>query len=116
MNVEMLKNAGIDVEDGLRRFMNSEQMFEKFLRKFVGNEQYAIFMRELGNPEATAEQLFEYAHALKGICGNLSLKGILEVLHPMVEVLRGGSLDGVREQAPMLEERYQRTISAIESL
>ncbi len=116
MNLEKLRNAGIDVEDGLRRFMNSEQMFEKYLRKFVDNDQFALLKQELEKKDTTAAEAFERAHALKGICANLSMAGIMEVLVPMVEILRSGSLEGVREKMPELEDRYQTIITAIKEI
>ena len=116
MDLVKLQNAGIDVEDGLRRFMKSEQMFEKFLKKFLDNDLYAAFQKEADTPDATAEQLFERAHALKGVCANLSMTGIIEVLGPMVETLRAGALTGVREQMPELDKRYQMVVSVIREL
>ena len=116
MNRELLETAGIDVADGLHRFMNSEQMYVKYLNKFVENDQFAALKQEVEKDVIDCNEAFERAHALKGICANLSMAGMLDALNPIVEALRGGSDEGVREGMPELQRRYEQVISAIQSL
>lgn len=38
--INRLKGAGIDVSDALERFMGNEGMMEKFLKKFLTDQNY----------------------------------------------------------------------------
>ena len=116
MNLELLEQSGIDVADGMRRFMNNEKMFEKYLKKFLDNTQYDQLVAEISKSDIDVNEAFEKAHAMKGVCANLSMTAVLQALDPIVETLRGGSAEGVADRMPALEEQYKKTMAAIESL
>lgn len=116
MNLDLLREAGVDVEDGLRRFMNNEAMFEKYLKKFLDNDLYEPLVEEMSKEPLQTREAFERAHALKGVCANLSMSSVMEVLHPMVEKLRVGETEGVIEALPQLQQRYDRVMEAIKKM
>ena len=47
------------------------------------------------------------------VCANLSLDSINNILNPMVEVLRKGSLDGLNEEYEKLSSVYSEVIAVI---
>ena len=94
--------------------MNNEELFEKFLVRFLDNTLLTELCEEINKGDV--QEAFQKAHALKGVCGNLSMEGILAELEPIVEILRAGSLEGVRERIPALEESYKKTIDAVRQL
>lgn len=116
MDLEKLRIADIDVEDGLHRFMSNEQMFVKYLKKFIDNDQYQALKMEIDRNPIDVKEAFERAHALKGICANLSMAGILTVLNPMVESLRAGSVEGVKENMIKLSAQYDKVITVLKQL
>ena len=69
---KQLEECGADVETTLKRFMNNDAIYQKFLGKFPNDPNYA----NLGtNLEAGAfEEAYKCAHALKGVVGNLKIQ------------------------------------------
>lgn len=83
---EQLKNAGVDVDTGLKRFMNNEALYMKFLNKFLNEPTYEQLRECIQNedyPEA-----FRQAHTLKGVSANLSMTLLAEDVSRLVELLR----------------------------
>ena len=76
MNKELLTQAGIDVNDGIRRFNDKEDLYERFLFTFPKDVNYDIMCEAISKGDA--EQAFQAANALKGITGNLSLNQLLD--------------------------------------
>lgn len=83
---EQLKNVGVDVDTGLKRFMNNEALYMKFLNKFLTEptyEQLQECIQKEDYPEA-----FRQAHTLKGVSANLSLTLLADSVSRLVELLR----------------------------
>lgn len=83
---EQLKNVGVDVDTGLKRFMNNEALYMKFLNKFLTEptyEQLKECIQKEDYPEA-----FRQAHTLKGVSANLSLTLLADKVSQLVELLR----------------------------
>lgn len=87
-NKDRLKSAGIDIEDAMKRFMNNEAMYLKYLKRLPDEETYAMLSEAM--EAGDVEQAFQAAHRLKGLIGNLSLVKINTALCDIVEVLRSG--------------------------
>lgn len=98
MDVNKLKDAGIDYEEGLRRFAGKTELFEKFLREFFKDDNF----NKLGDflEKGDFEKAFRCAHTLKGMSGNLSIKAFYVKDCQLVELLRNGKNEN-------LEELYQ---------
>lgn len=93
---EIEKN--IDIAGAKERFMGNEGLFKKFLLRFPQENRYEELCKQI---EAdNAEAAFQVAHTMKGVVGNLSLVAVGDVLNPIVEVLRAGSLP----QSEQMEE------------
>lgn len=84
---ELQKN-GADLKSALRSFMGKEEMYEKYLVKFLKEDpNYDNLMSSLENkkyPEA-----FRCAHTLKGVSINLGLVPLYESVSDLTEELRG---------------------------
>lgn len=83
---EQLKNVGVDVDTGLKRFMNNEALYMKFLNKFLTEPTYEQ-LRECIQKEDYPEA-FRQAHTLKGVSANLSLTLLADKVSELVELLR----------------------------
>lgn len=112
MNRYTLAKAGIDVKEGIHRFNDSKECFEKYLTEFAEDEHYNKLLRAIS--EKNAEAAFQAAHALKGASGNVSLTQLYEHLVPLVEELRAGRMDKVPELIKPVQESYERVMEALE--
>ena len=99
---EGLISQGVDYNTALERFMGKDDLYERFLVKFLDDENFS----KLG-------EAFKCAHTLKGLSGNLGFDNLLEEDVRIVEILRSGSLDGVEELYEILREKYQKLCDTI---
>lgn len=83
---EQLKNAGVDVDTGLKRFMNNEALYMKFLNKFLNEPTYEQLRECIQNEDY--QEAFRQAHTLKGVSANLSMTLLAEDVSRLVELLR----------------------------
>ena len=86
LTVDALRNLGADVEDGIRRCVNSEA----FYLKMVGKALPDLRTEELKAALAAGDlaRAFEICHTLKGVLANLSLTPALAPVSEMTELLR----------------------------
>lgn len=81
-----LKNISVDVDSALERFMQKEDLYVRFLRKFNEDKNFGglrdcIEMKKFN-------EAFQYGHTLKGVTGNLGLTPLYERVAELVDLLR----------------------------
>lgn len=101
---EALIAEGVDYNTTLERFMGKEDLYHKFLIKFLDDDNFNQLEGFLNDKKV--EEAFKCAHTIKGLCGNLGFENLLEVDIPLVEILRAGSLESVDELFEDLKKRY----------
>lgn len=82
----------IDIMEALEnRFMDSQELYGRFLKKFAAEEREAA----LGQAFAGGDQqeLLRQAHNLKGVAANLGLCGLAAKCQDLVAMLRSGNQD-----------------------
>lgn len=81
-----LQAFDVDVQDGLKRFVNNAALYEKMLKKFpAAAEDLPVLTHfESGNLETALAN----AHTLKGMTGNLSLSPLYKAYTDIVALLR----------------------------
>lgn len=102
---------GVDYYKTLERFMGREELYQKFLVKFLADEN--VMQLEKYLDEKNAEEAFKCAHTIKGLCGNLGFDNLLEADVPLVEKLRAGVLEGTSELFEELKKKYDRLCEII---
>ena len=109
-----LTAAGVNVDEALERFMGSEAMLERFLKKFPADKGFAALTAalEAGDHEGAVNA----AHTLKGLCGNLSIKPLFAGFDRQVALMRAGDWDAAAAMMPQLTEDYNRALEAILAL
>lgn len=113
MDKTILLSAGINYQSGVVRFGGQEQLFEKYLKKFITDREFAGLCAAM--EEEDYETAFKSAHTLKGMIGNLSIDGLFEILAPLVEMLRGKSdIAGAQKQFLLLKTEYEAVIESLE--
>lgn len=86
LTIEKLEEFGVNTKEGLTRCMNKEAFYFKMLKMGLANDSFEKL--ESAIAEGNLENAFEYAHALKGVLGNLALTPIYTPLAEMTEMLR----------------------------
>ena len=107
-------DAGIDVDDDMHRFMDREDLFVRFMKQYPDDDSLKLLTEDIDRGDV--HEAFEHAHALKGVAGNLGFKTMLESLVPVVEKLRGGSLEGSEEYIMKIRESDRKIRDAIDLL
>lgn len=106
--------AGVDVDDCLNRFLNKDELFFRFMKKYLEDDNLERLKKAID--EKNVSDAFKAAHTLKGVAGNLSFASVLKPLVPFVEVLRAGSLDGAEEAYAKIKEANDKIVEQIHTL
>ena len=114
---ELPQYVAIDIQDALEeRFMESEAMYVRFLRKLLTTDDYKL-MEEVAEAGSWQEVL-RYAHNLKGVCATLGLTGLQAQFADIVNLLRSEEYTVPQLQAMLaaVKNDWQRTLQYIEEL
>lgn len=109
----VLEAGGFGVEEAMQRFMNSEQLWIKFLKKFKADTSFGDLVKAMEEKNAT--KAFEASHTLKGITGNLALTEFNRLVGEQTEYLRVTEINFEAAEAmmPQLKEVYEKTLKII---
>lgn len=94
--LENLKEFGVDVDGAVARFVGKKDLYIKFLVKFLQDTSFDGLRDSIEKQEYP--QAFEYAHSLKGVCGNLNLSPLTEQVSELTEILRNKEILTEEEQ------------------
>lgn len=99
------------------KIMKMDKLIDKYVRKLPASGAYDTLMAASETMDPTG--LFEGAHALKGVCGNLGLDALSAVAGEVTEEFRPGTArkltdEQVKEKIRQLSGLYQRAIAGIE--
>lgn len=111
MTWENLATAGINCKDGTKRFCGQAALYEKYLVRFPSDLNYQNMMLALEQKDYGAA--LTYAHALKGLAGNLSLDTLHARVTPLVQALRAGQLSEVEQLSEAVAQSYQVVVKSI---
>ena len=109
---QRLTAAGIDLDGALERFMGNEALLERFLKRFLQDENEALLSAALTGGDL--ESALTASHTLKGVCGNLSMDVLFELFGRQVALLRQEEWDKAAAMMPEIEKVYAETLAAIE--
>lgn len=112
---ELYQEIGADYDQAIRT-LRMEKLMDKHIRKFPANG--AVKEMLSSGEELDAQRIFESAHAVKGIAGNLGLKQMYELSSELSEEFRPGTprelTDAeVRTKLQEARELYRNIIEAI---
>lgn len=104
LTIAQLEEFGVNTKDGLARCMNKENFYFRMLKMGLSNDSFEKLETALA--EDNHDAAFEYAHALKGVLGNLAITPIYKPLAEMTELLRAKKdADYVEMYKPIMELR-----------
>ena len=107
-----LKEVECDVEGALARFLDDEDLYVQFYGELLKDEAFDNLGVAL--EEKRLSEAFEFAHALKGIVGNMGLTPMFNIVCDIVEPLRINTDDGVKEnykELLSLREKFKEFIA-----
>ena len=112
---ELYQNIGGDYDQALR-ILRVDKLVDKHIRKLIRNGVVEQLLSAEADMDPT--RLFEAAHAMKGVCGNLGLPGLAEAASAISEEYRPGNsrtmTDGqVKEKLHDIAEMYRKTEEGI---
>ena len=109
---EILLEGGIRVDEMLERCMGSEALLSRLLKKFPADISFSKLQDAFQNSDE--EAALEASHTLKGVCGNLSVVDLFELLDLQVHLLRDHDWEGAFSMMPKISQRYHAALQAIE--
>lgn len=97
MTIDQLKDYGANVDEGVARCMGDQGFYLKMVALALSDDKLPQLKAAI--KDNNLEKAFDYAHAMKGVYGNLSLTPLYDAVSKITEKLRA------KEQAdysPML--------------
>lgn len=106
-----LKDCGMEYEETLGRFMNKEELLERFLKRFPEDTSYRHLKERLA--AGNYKEAFSCAHTLKGVTANLGLESLRRPASEITELLRyceeqPVDSDRLREEWDVLQQNYEK--------
>lgn len=88
LTLKRLEDAGIATEELLERCMGNAQLAGRLLRRFAADGSCAALCAALQNGDR--EGAIAASHTMKGLCANLSMKGLQALCEQQLALLRAG--------------------------
>lgn len=111
MDENRLREAGVDYDAALARFVGSRDIYERYLSKLLADTHTAE--AEKAFAAGDYEEVLEQTHALKGLAGTLGLKGLYESSADIVKDLRDGKYETLYEKLAQMKEEWERICEVI---
>ena len=90
-------------------FLGNEDFYVRVFGRLSSNTALARLEQSLASNDVKG--VFEAAHELKGMYGNLGLTPLYGCVCIIVETARAGSLNGIAERLPELKELHARIVA-----
>lgn len=99
-----------------QQIMRMDRMIDKYVRKLPASGVNEALMA--AGAVMDPKGIFEYAHAMKGVCANLGLEELANAASELSEEFRPGNsrklTDAqVKEKLALIDQMYQRTAAGI---
>lgn len=107
-----LRDAGIDVDAALERLMGNEALLERLLKKFLLDDNFAKLEAAVSAGDSEAAVLA--SHTLKGVCGNLAMTLLFDLLTGQVAAFRANDWLGAAQRMPDISDAYWKIALAIQ--
>ena len=109
--LDSLARGGIQAADALERFMGSDALLERFLKRFLEDATYSSLCQAV--EAGDWQQALAASHTLKGVCGNLSISRLYELAARQVDLMRAEKWEEAVAMMPEMEAAYGEAAEAI---
>lgn len=110
---EFYKAVGGDYEDIVKRFCGEERVI-RFLGLFLKDTSVEDLRRNM--KEENYKDAFRAAHTLKGVAVNLGITKMYNAASEITEALRAEDSEKAKALMPEINEIYDKTVSALNTL
>lgn len=104
---EML-TVGMNVPEMVEHFMDREDMFVKYLKKFFDSADGVVLELTAAAEKEDYQNMLFAAHSLKGLAGNIGLNGVYIPAKKIVDDIRANIYDECGDDFRKLQEAYYR--------
>lgn len=111
--LKALEEAGLDVRETLRRFMNKDALYRKFLLKFTEDDTFEKIKPAMD--ERDMENALIAVHTLKGVTGNLGLKRLYRACVNTVNLIRQEEVENAIDSYQELKDAYEEICRIIKT-
>lgn len=102
----------INLQEALGRLGGNQALYVKLLGKFMQSTEFSAMEDALAQQDYAAAA--EFAHAIKGITGNLSLTALFEYSTELMNQLRAGAPDP--DTLAQYRDALEKTRQAVQQL
>lgn len=115
---EIAPKLGMNLEKTLALFMDKEDMYKKYLRKYPANADKLLAELKEAVDSMDYKGIEASAHGLKGVSANLGLNDIADISADLVADVRREACDDelIRQHYNVCAERCKTAIQCIENL
>ncbi len=106
-----LESAGIHVDEALSRFMGSETMLERYLKKFPSDGTWPALKEALAH--ADWENARIAAHSLKNVWGTLGCVDMQALVMEQESYLKAGENEKAVALVPRIDAMFENSCAAI---
>lgn len=114
MEVDNMNRKTIEYESGLYRFMNSKDLYDKFLKDFLFDKTFSQVKKAF--EEKNLDELKNTVHTLKGISGNLSMSALYNACSEAMTYMRSKNELISNELYAKISLAYDEVIIELEKL
>lgn len=100
--IERLRQAGVDTDGAINRFMGNDALFLKFMRKLPDTLKLSEMKQAL--EDGNGEDFYSYVHDLKGVAGNLGLSDIYDAAQAALVEYRSTELRNKKKLLGLMME------------
>ena len=102
---------GVDMKKTMERFVGDEDLYAECLTKFLSDSSWPLLKNAYEHKEY--KEMFEYAHTLKGVTGNLGLTPLYNAVSDMVGALRFEQYEKVDGLYELVEAELSRLLRVL---
>ena len=107
-----LENAGHKISEMVGRFAGNEMICITLVKKFPKDPNFELYVKQVRSGDY--EEAEKSVHTLKGVSSNLGLTKITEITQLILNDIRAGQYDNLKELTNQLEISYHEAVKIIE--
>ena len=108
-----MQTVGMNVTEMVGHFMDSEQMFLKYLYKFFDAADGVVMELTTAAEKEDYPNMLFTAHSLKGLAGNIGLNGVFLPAKKMVDDIRADDFSDCASYFQKIQENYYRAAAIV---
>lgn len=113
-NKNILEKAGINIDVLCKRFMGNDVLIGSYLMKFAENGNFKKLKEAIS--ENNTEEAFIAAHTLKGLCSELYIENLEDIICKLSYLLKYGDIEPARGIMPEAAYKYELLSETIKTV